>query len=127
MRKPVLFAVAAVFFLVSQTAVLAQSGAVVFSEPGFPAVDSAMPSPQQLAAMLPGAQTASADHLQDALAAPSARLFVLPYGSVFPEEAWPAIKQFLERGGYRTSCSRAARLGKFSVPSKRTLTSTAGR
>ena len=58
-----------------------------------------MPSPQQLAAMSPGAQVVSADRLHNALAAPSARLFVLPYGSVFPEQAWPAIKQFLDRGG----------------------------
>jgi hypothetical protein len=38
------------------------------------------------------------DALSRALASP-ARLLVLPYGSVFPEEAWPAIKQFLDRGG----------------------------
>ena len=42
---------------------------------------------------------ANADHLRDVLAAPSARLLVLPYGSAFPEDDWPAIKQFLDRGG----------------------------
>jgi hypothetical protein len=99
MRKPALLAVASLFFLVSQATLLAQSGmsaAVVFSEPGFPAADSAAPS-APLAAILPGAQLADADHLRAALAA--TRLLVLPYGSSFPEEAWPAIKQFLDRGG----------------------------
>src|SRR5579863_2459176 len=75
------------------------SAAVVFSEPGFPAADSASPSPQQVSAILPGAQQADADHLQDALTAPSTRLLVLPNGSAFPEQAWPAIKQFLDHGG----------------------------
>src|SRR5271165_6254541 len=103
MLKPAFSAVAALFFLVSHTTLLAQSSmsaAVVFSEPGFPAADSPSPSPQQLAAILPrGAQLADADHLRTALAAPSTRLLVLPYGSSFPEEVWPAIKQFLDRGG----------------------------
>jgi len=101
MLKPALVAVIALFFLVSHATLLAQSGmsaAVVFSEPGFPAADSASPSPQQLGAILPGAHLADADHLRDALAAPSA-LLILPYGSSFPEEAWSAIKQFLDRGG----------------------------
>jgi hypothetical protein len=101
MRKLVLFAAAAALFLISE-AVLAQSGmssAVVFSEPGFPAADSAGPSPQQLAAMLPGAQQADAGQLRDALAAASTRLFVLADGSAFPEQDWSAIKQFLDRGG----------------------------
>jgi hypothetical protein len=75
------------------------SGVVVFGEPSFPAADSAAPSPPQLAAMLPGAQTASADHLQEALTAPAIRLLVLPDGSAFPEQAWPAIKQFVDGGG----------------------------
>ena len=59
MRKSVTFAIAALFFLVSQAALLAQAGmssVVVFSEPGFPAADSAAPSPQQLAAIFPDAQ-----------------------------------------------------------------------
>lgn len=69
----------------------------MFGEAGFPAADSSAPSPQQLAAMLPRAQAVGTDQLGSALA--EARLLVLPYGSAFPEEAWPAIKQFLDRGG----------------------------
>ena len=100
MRKTIILA--SLFFLASQVSLLAQGGmsaAVVFSEPGFPAADSAGPSSPQLAAILPGAQLANAGQLPTVLAAPGTRLFVLPYGSAFPEEAWPAIQQFLGRGG----------------------------
>ncbi len=110
MRKYTVFAAAASFFLLTQTALLAQnstpigmptsmSAAVVFSEPSFPAADSATPSAQRLATTLPDARLADIDHLRDALSAASTRLLVLPYGSSFPEQAWPAIKQFLDRGG----------------------------
>jgi hypothetical protein len=102
MRKSVLLALLASFFLVSHPGLIAQTGtsaAVVFSEPGFPAADSANPSSQQLTAMLPGAQFANADQLPTVLTTPATHLFVLPYGSAFPEEAWPVIKQFLDRGG----------------------------
>ena len=102
MRKSTVFAFAALVLLVSTAPLSAQShsaGVLVFSEPGFPAADSAGATAPQLAAMLPGAQLASADQLHDALAASTARLLVLPYGSAFPEDAWPSIKQFLDRGG----------------------------
>jgi hypothetical protein len=102
MRKFLVFAVFAAFFLISQTALPAQSAmpsAIVFSEPGFPTADSAAASSAQLTAIFPGAQFSGADQLRDALAASGTRLFVLPYGSAFPEEAWTAIKQFLDRGG----------------------------
>lgn len=78
---------------------LSQTGIVVFSEAGFPAADSAAPSIQQLAALLPSATTVGAEQLHTALASPSAHLLVLPYGSAFPEQGWPAIKSFLDRGG----------------------------
>jgi hypothetical protein len=102
MRKIALFAFAALLSLVSHAALQAQgtvSTTVVFSEPGFPAADSATPSPQHVAAILADAQSANADQLAPLLASPATRLFVLPYGSAFPEESWPAIKQFLDHGG----------------------------
>jgi len=101
MRKLRFFLLTALFFLFGP-ALLAQnsmSAAVVFSEPGFPAADSAGPSPQQLAAALSGAQIANANQLPNALAAEHTRLLVLPYGSAFPEDDWSAIKGFLDRGG----------------------------
>lgn len=90
------------FFLCGwQSPALAQASGpvVVFSEPRFPSADSAAPSSQQLAAALPGTRFANADEVPDLLTASSTRLLVLPYGSAFPEEAWPAIKHFLDRGG----------------------------
>ena len=79
---------------------LSQSSVVVvLGEAGFPAADSAPPSMQHLAALFPSASTVGAEQLQTALGSPSAHLLVLPYGSAFPEESWPAIKRFLERGG----------------------------
>ena len=100
MRKPLLLAAAA-FFLFLQPFSLAQSmpTVVVFSEPGFPSADSASPSSQQLRAMFPGAQLANSAQLRDVLASSSTRLLVLPYGSSFPEDGWPAIQAFLNRGG----------------------------
>lgn len=75
------------------------SFAVVFSESGFPAADAASPSAQQLAALLPGARFAPARELAAPLKDPATRLLVLPYGSAFPEEAWPDILAFLHHGG----------------------------
>jgi len=97
-----MFTVAALSLLIAQADLRAQTNmpaTVVFSQSGFPAADSASPSSQQLAALIPGAQVANVDHLSAALASSSTSLLVLPYGSAFPEEAWPAIKQFLDRGG----------------------------
>jgi len=75
------------------------AGVIVFSESGFPAADSAGPSTDQLARSFVGAKSTGAQELREALAANSARLLVLPYGSAFPEESWSAIKSFLDRGG----------------------------
>jgi hypothetical protein len=74
------------------------SSVVVLSEDGFPASDAPAP-PAGLAAMIPGAQAASADQLPSLLRSSDSHLLVLPYGSSFPESAWPAIKEYLERGG----------------------------
>jgi hypothetical protein len=73
------------------------SAAVVLSEPGFPNADSAAPAGLQGA--LPGAQFVSAANLGAALGDPNKALLVLPYGSAFPEEAWPDMHAFLEHGG----------------------------
>jgi hypothetical protein len=75
------------------------SATVVFREEGFPVVESAGPSVQQLAALFPDGQMADTSQLSHALSGAAAGLLVMPYGSAFPEEAWPAIKQFLDRGG----------------------------
>src|SRR5450432_3070418 len=74
----------------------AQSGTVIFREPGFPTADSA-PAPDSLLHALSDAQLASTAELKDRLN--SAKLLVLPYGSAFPEDAWADIYGFLQRGG----------------------------
>jgi hypothetical protein len=102
MRNSTILVLTALFCVAAPGSLSAQnnmSGVVLFSEPGFPAADSVAPTAPQLATMFPGAQLASADQLPPALAVSSARLLVLPYGSSFPEEDWPAIKQYLDRGG----------------------------
>ena len=60
------------------------SSVVVFSDAQFPAKESAGPSAEQMAKMLPGARLAPADELGTLLNTSSARLLVLPYGSSFP-------------------------------------------
>src|SRR5207248_7245213 len=74
----------------------ADNSIVVFRESGFPAADSA-PTPESLLQGLLGVHFASADELKTRLN--SAGLLVLPYGSAFPEPAWPEIHSFLQRGG----------------------------
>jgi len=75
------------------------SGTVVFWEDGFPAADTAAPARPNVDALLPGARVVASDELPRALAAAETRLLVLPYGSAFPECAWPAILNYVERGG----------------------------
>lgn len=98
------FAVVVCTFLMTAgalTPVQAQefSGAVVFFDAGFPAVEAAGPSRAQLESLLPGARFASDQQLPALLSDTATHLLVLPYGSAFPEEAWPGIYEFLQRGG----------------------------
>jgi hypothetical protein len=102
MRRVILFVLFTELVLGIKAPLLAQSktsDVVVFSEPGFPAVDSAGPSEAQLTALFPAANKVGADQLPAALSSQSSHALVLPYGSAFPEESWTAIKSFLDRGG----------------------------
>jgi hypothetical protein len=92
-------AAAALLLTMFALSTFAQSPAatVILWDGGFPAVDTAPATRAELAAALPQAAFATAAELPEALS--SARLLVLPYGSAFPEAAWPAILTFLERGG----------------------------
>jgi hypothetical protein len=75
------------------------SDILVFSEPGFPAANSSVPSQEQLKSLYPNATVASIGGLKPSLAEPSTKLLVLPYGSAFPESAWSDIYSYLQRGG----------------------------
>jgi hypothetical protein len=102
MRRAILFVIITVVAGGSTTLLLAQSEAsdvVVFSEPGFPATNSAAPSAQQLANLFADVRNVGAEQLPTILSSQSPHILVLPYGSAFPEGSWPAIKSFLDRGG----------------------------
>jgi hypothetical protein len=75
------------------------SGIAVFYENGFPAADSAAPSRADLAGLVVGARFTAADQLHSILSDAPTRLLVLPFGSSYPESAWPDIYAFLQRGG----------------------------
>ena len=77
----------------------AASHAVVFSEAGFPSADSPVVSSEALHAAFSNAEFAGAQQLASALGKPEANLLVMPYGSAYPEAAWPAILGYLDRGG----------------------------
>ena len=70
---------------------------VIFHDTGFPSAESA--GSPTFEAVLPGARLVSLDQLRLSLKDSATRLLVLPYGSAFPEEGWPAIYDFLRRGG----------------------------
>jgi len=72
---------------------------VILQESGFPVVESVAVSDSALRQGFKDAEFASAAQLAGALADPSTALLVLPYGSAYPEQAWPAILRYLERGG----------------------------
>lgn len=74
-------------------------GVVIWSESGLPAADSAAPTAAQLAQIFPEARLVPADQLASQLNDPQTRLLILPQGSVVAESAWPAILDFLHRGG----------------------------
>jgi hypothetical protein len=77
----------------------AQSSTVIFEEPAFPVADSTAVSAQALQQGFAGARVVNAVQLSGALADHATALMVMPYGSAFPEDAWPAILRYLERGG----------------------------
>ena len=97
----VVLALIVVFSLTSQSAAQTKdfSGVAVFAEAGFPVADAAAPSPGQLENILPGAYFAGSGQLAAVLKDSATRTLVLPYGSAFPEQAWPDIFHFLQHGG----------------------------
>ena len=99
MEKLRIFVATLAFLLSGLAAAQDKSAVVILAEPGFPGADSAVANPQQLARSISGAQPASVEQLRQLLTLPTTALLVLPYGSAFPEEAWPEIHQFLQRGG----------------------------
>jgi hypothetical protein len=74
----------------------------VFRANGFPSVDGVEGLASALGQTTAGSGTTTYDSprsLADGLRKGDARVLVLPYGSAFPVDAWPAIKGFLDGGG----------------------------
>jgi hypothetical protein len=60
--------------------------------------DTAACSDADLRALVPDASFVDADGLAGALAGDGTNVLVMPYGSAFPESAWPALERYLEAG-----------------------------
>src|SRR6185369_1709189 len=73
------------------------SAPVLFWEEGFPTADTSPISQAQAQPLFTKFTPADSKTLSAALT--SANTLILPYGSAFPEAAWPAIESFLQRGG----------------------------
>jgi len=76
--------------------------AAVFVAAGFPTVDAPEVPTSVLDTALAEMSVERADtprDLDSCLRRPGVRVLVLPYGSAFPVEAWPAIRRFLSEGG----------------------------
>ncbi len=73
-----------------------------FLAAGFPTADAPAVSPDSLRAALNGLSSgffSDPPALSRALDEGGPKVLLLPYGSAFPAEAWPAIRNFLKRGG----------------------------
>ena len=78
----------------------AMAQTVIFRQPGFPAIDSEEISSTTLSAALGKSSTfLDVDQLRAGDWANGTKLLVLPYGSAFPVEAWPAVQSYLHKGG----------------------------
>jgi hypothetical protein len=98
MRKTVARFAVLSMSLLSAHAIAAQT--VVFSQSGFPTVDSvAVPMATLNAALGVGTSVLNVEQLRDGDWPATTHLLVLPYGSAFPAEAWPSILRYLKQGG----------------------------
>jgi hypothetical protein len=74
----------------------------LFSAPGFPSVDAPVIASATLEAALAGlavTRASTPEALTALLADAATRVLVLPYGSAFPLQAWPSMREFLRSGG----------------------------
>jgi hypothetical protein len=89
-----------VLLLATFSATLLPAKVVVFSENGFPVIDSQPVSTGTLSAALgPDTVFAGIDLLDQGEVLKNANLLVLPYGSAVPVDAWPGIEAYLRAGG----------------------------
>ncbi len=86
-------------FVLAACSAYGQASTVILQEPGFPVTDSAVVSAAALQQGFTGAKFVTVAQLSDVLGKNATALLVMPYGSSYPEAAWPAILRYLERGG----------------------------
>ncbi len=79
--------------------VLGQGRTVILEETGFPHADTGLISREALRRGFLNAEFARVSELDKALTDENTAMLVLPYGSAYPETAWPEILRFLDRGG----------------------------
>ena len=88
-----------VLLVLASLAASGQTSTVILNESNFPIVDSVPVSVPVLQQAFTGAKFVTVAQLPDTLGDKTSALLVLPYGSAYPEAAWPAILRFLDRGG----------------------------
>ena len=81
------------------SALCAGGNTVIFMQSGFPVADTTVIPEAALIEGFRGARVVNAAQLEDALGSPQTSLLGLPYGSAYPEAAWPSILRHLDRGG----------------------------
>ncbi|MBP6964331.1 MAG: hypothetical protein KBC96_07995 [Armatimonadetes bacterium] len=88
---------------------------LIFKERDFPFADTTPIENQWILEALPPVQevrSVGVSDMRERLRADSVNLFINPYGSAFPKEAWPAIYGYLAAGGNMINIGGAP----FSVP-----------
>lgn len=88
---------------------------LIFKEEDFPFVDTTPVNTQDIVEALPPVQvvrSVGVSELKNRLRADSIDLFINPYGSAFPKDAWPEIHDYLAAGGNLLNLGGAP----FSVP-----------
>ena len=72
---------------------------VIFQQAGFPTLESEPLDASTLRAAFGQTDHADIAQLQAGEILKQASLLILPYGSAFPEQAWPEIFHYLQEGG----------------------------
>ncbi len=91
---------------------------LIFKEEDFPFIDTTSVDTQEIVDALPPVQevrSVGVAGLRERLRADSIDLFINPYGSAFPKDAWPEIHEYLAGGGNLLNLGGAP----FSVPVRR--------
>ncbi len=99
---PFCFALVLMFVALELTSARTPSLRVaVFYEPGFPSVDFAAPTQDEIRSALHGMDVEFLDRagLAERLTLSGFDVLITPFGSAFPKQAWPAMLNYLAGGG----------------------------